>query len=120
MKRLLLAVTLVGLCLAFYSPARASAQEMCADHEPTIASLTMCVHHAASEGLIDNSGVATSLFATLDAAQAALNRGQTSVAVNLLQAFINEVQAQSGHHIDAMHAQHMIEHARMVIQALQP
>jgi len=62
--------------------------------------------------------VANSLLAKLDAAQAAVDRGQTSVAINKLQAFINEVQAQAGKHIDSMHAQHMVMHAQLVIQAL--
>ena len=43
-------------------------------------------------------------MAKLDAAQAAFDRGQTHVAVNLLNAFINEVNAQSGKHIAADHA----------------
>jgi hypothetical protein len=76
------------------------------------------VQHAASEGHIDSSGVTTSLLSKLSAAQVALNRGQTSVAVYLLRAFINEVQAQSGIHIHAEHAQHMIAHANQVITAL--
>jgi hypothetical protein len=43
---------------------------------------------------------------------------QTSVAINDLQAFIHEVQTQAGKHIDALHAQHMVIHAQLVIQAL--
>ncbi len=59
-----------------------------------------------------------SLLAKLDAAQAAEDRGQTGTAINLLGAFIHEVQAQAGKHIEATHAEHMVMHAQMVIQAL--
>lgn len=98
--------------------ARAQASDGCV-HQPTISSLKACVQHAAAEGFIDNQGVANSLLAKLDAAQAALDQGQTSVAINQLDAFIREVQAQAGKHIDPMHAQHMVMHAHMVIKALE-
>jgi hypothetical protein len=87
-------------------------------HIPTIASLEAWVEHAAQQGFIDNQGITNSLLAKLDAAQAAFDRGQTSVAINKVQAFINEVQAQAGKHIEQMHAGHLVEHAQMVIQAL--
>jgi hypothetical protein len=87
-------------------------------HESTVQSLRDCVVHAAAAGHIDSPGVTKSLLATIDAAQAALDRGQTNVAVNDLQAFIQIVEAQAGKHIVAEHAQHLIEHANMVITAL--
>ena len=92
---------------------------MTCDHTgTTIASLHHCVGHAYDMGHITNKGVANSLLAKLDAAQAALDRGQPGVAVNLLHAFINEVNAQAGKHIVADHAGHLVEHARNVITAL--
>jgi hypothetical protein len=69
-------------------------------------------------GHITNKGVANSLPVKLDAAQAALDRGQPGVAVNLLRAFTNEVNAQAGKHIVADHAVHLVEHVQMVITAL--
>ncbi len=84
----------------------------------TIASLHDCVQHAADMGYIDTSGVAQSLLAKLDAAQAALDSGQKATAVNILNAFIADVRAQSGIHIEAEHAAHMVTHAQMVIAAL--
>jgi hypothetical protein len=125
MKRLLVVVALalfalvafLGFNLLTPGTARAQTTDECA-LTPTIAALTTCVEHAASQGLITSQGVTNSLLAKLDAAQAALDRGQTSVAINDLQAFIYEVQAQSGKHIDSMHAQHMVMHAQLVIQAL--
>ncbi len=114
---LVVLVAFVGFSLLTPRTARAQASDECG-HELTIASLVTCVEHAAQQGFIDDQGVTDSLLAELDAAQAALDRGQTSVAINALMAFIHEVQAQAGKHIDAMHAQHMVMHAQMVIQAL--
>src|SRR6266700_2491096 len=125
MKQRLIVITVVLFALVAFvgfnllTPGTAGAQttDEC-PLTPTIASLTTCVEHAASQGLITSQGVANSLLAELNAAQAALDRGQTSVAINELQAFIHEVQAQAGKHIDPMHAQHMVMHAQLVIQAL--
>lgn len=84
----------------------------------SIASLHHCVMHAQEEGHIDNAGIATSLLKKLDAAQAAEARGRVAVAVNNLEAFIHAVEGQLGKHIDAMHGDHMIDHAKAVIAAL--
>lgn len=40
------------------------------------------------------------------------------MAIDILQAFVQEVEAQAGAHIDADHAMHMVQHAGMVIAAL--
>ena len=113
-------LALVGM-LAFaglHAPV-ASAQE--SDDCPlveTIPSLQACVQHAADIGLIDNQGVTRSLLAKLDAAQAAVERDQPGVAVRVIRAFEREVSAQAGKHIEAEHAEHMLMHAEMVIEAL--
>lgn len=108
---LLLFVTLLGVGLFAPGTARAQTSDECV-HAPTISSLRTCVQHAADEGITN------SLLAKLDAAQAALDRGQTGAAINLLGAFIHEVQAQAGKHIVQEHAGDLVEHAQMVIQAL--
>lgn len=107
----LLAVVAVG-------PAAAAEEHQCPHDANTIESLHHCVAHALEMGHITNDGVGNALLAKLDGAQAALDRGQTAVAVNKLNAFINQVQAQSGVHIDPMHAEHMVMHAQMVIATL--
>jgi predicted negative regulator of RcsB-dependent stress response len=125
MKRLLIVVAVALIALVAFigfnllTPRTAQAQttDDCV-HIPTIASLEACVEHAAQQGFIDNQGITNSLLAKLDAAQAALDHGQTSVAINKLQAFVHEVQAQTGKHIVQEHAQHLVMHARLVIQAL--
>lgn len=100
------------------SPAQAQASDGC-PLDTTVQSLHVCVQHAADQGFIDNQSVANSLLAKLGAAQNAVNRNQPDVAANQVQAFIQEVQAQAGKHIDQMHAEHMIAHAQAVIQALE-
>lgn len=118
MRLLIVVLTFVTL-LAFIAPGAALAQNHDAcSHDPTIASLKTCVEHAANAGHIDNAGIAKSLLAKLDAAQKALDRGQPSVAVNNLNAFVQAVEAQSGKHIEASHAGHLITHAQNVITAL--
>ena len=99
-------------------PASATEAHTCSHDMNTIESLHHCVNHALEMGHITNAGVANALLAKLNGAQAALDRGQPAVAVNKLNAFINQVQAQSGVHIDPMHAEHMIMHAQMVVAAL--
>ena len=101
-------------------PALAQSDHTCPHHDDdSIAGLQGCVEHALAVGHIDNPGVAQGLFAKLDAAQAALDRGKPTVAVNNLNAFIHLAEAQAGKHIDATHAGHMVEHAQRVIAALQ-
>ena len=113
-----LALIVVVVALLVATPtAFAQGDQMC-EHTATIDSLHQCITHAAAVGHIDNSGVANSLLKKLDAAQAALNRGQANVAVNNLQAFIHAVDAQTGKHIAADHAAHMIMHAEAVIDSL--
>lgn len=106
------------LTAALAAPAFASEEHMCAHDMNTVESLHHCVHHALEMGHITNADIANALQAKLDGAQAALDRGQPDVAINLLNAFVNQVQAQAGVHIDPMHAEHMIMHAQMVIMAL--
>lgn len=97
----------------------ASAQAMDAcSHEATIQALRTCVQHAAEHGHITNAGVAQSLLAKLDAAQAALDRGQPEVAVKVLEAANQQIRAQTGKHIDAEHAAHLQMHLHHVIVAL--
>ncbi len=111
----LVAVLVVALVLISARPVLA--QDMTCDMT-TIASLSMCVQHAQQMGLIDNAGVARSLFSIISAAQAAYDSGNTATAVYQLQSFINLVEAQAGIHIDATYAQHVIMHAQNVIAVI--
>ena len=111
------ALAVTGLTLL--TPGRDAAQPMneCV-HAPAIASLETCVKHAAEQGFITNEGVTRGLLAKLEAAEKAQEHGHTPQAIYLLRAFIHEVQAQAGKHIDPEHAQHLEMHVQLVIQAL--
>ena len=115
----LLFVFLVLLSLVIPASASAQVTDDCSTMAATVSGLRECVQHAFAMGHITSAGVEQSLLAELDAAQAALNRGQPRVAIQLLQAFVHEVTAQSGKAIVAEHAAHLVEHAQMVIQSLQ-
>jgi hypothetical protein len=84
----------------------------------TIGALRQCVMHAREHGHIDNTGVAQSLLAKVDAAEAAFDLGKLAVAINILEAFVEDVEAQAGSHIEQPEAGHLAEHALAVIQAL--
>ncbi len=56
-------------------------------------------HQALSLGWIDNQGVASSLDSKLDNARNRLVAGDTAAARNILNAFVNEVEAQNGKHL---------------------
>ena len=111
-------VLITLLFAAAVAPAMAHEGDTCAHDTPTIEALRDCVVHAQEHGHIDNQGITQSLLALLDAAQAALDQGQTSAAIDALNAFIHLVEAQSGKHIVAEHASHLVEHAQLVIDAL--
>lgn len=118
MKSLFMVLIFAMLSLVIASPALAQA-EVCPNHETTVQALSQCVQHASEQGVIDNPGITKSLLAKLDAAQAAVDQGRPAVAINILEAFANEVQAQAGKHIaPAMHAEHLLQHTQLVIDAL--
>jgi hypothetical protein len=99
-------------------PAFAAEDHTCDHSGSTIESLRHCVMHAYEAGHITKKGVADSLLTQLDAAQAALDGGQTKVAIKLLNSFVSEVNAQAGKSIQSEHAGHLVEHAQNVITAL--
>jgi hypothetical protein len=69
-------------------------------------------------GQIHNKGIYNSLLSKVNAAVAANDREQTETAINILNAFINQVSAQSGKQIDVDAALHMITHATSAINHL--
>lgn len=60
---------------------------------------------------IDNKGIANSLISKLNNALDALERGNINTYTNILNAFINQVEAQSGKKIDLEYAATLIEWA---------
>jgi hypothetical protein len=84
----------------------------------TVDSLVASVNRFAGEGKIVDNGVLKSLLQKLQGVQDALKKGNTTAAINKLEAFINEVQAQSGKKIDAQVADLLIMDAQWVITHL--
>jgi hypothetical protein len=66
-------------------------------------------------GAIDNGGIANSLLAKLNAAAKARERGDCAGANQIYQAFISELQAQSGKHVAPTAVQIMIADAQYLI-----
>ena len=102
----LIALGCLGLVLV--APVSAGALEMdgCA-HDPTLDALRACVVHATEQGHIDNAGVARALLAKIDAAERAVEAGDVNRAVAGVSAFVTLVEAQSGTHVAAEHADHL-------------
>lgn len=72
-------------------------------------------------GDIDNNGIANSLIVKLEAANAQLESGNTKAAGNILNAFINHVEAQHGKknkHITEDAAHQLIEDAEYILSQL--
>jgi hypothetical protein len=65
------------------------------------AGISNVVGQLLAAGCIDNAGIANALTAKLTAAQNAIGAGNNKEAINILRAFIHQVQAQSGKHIVA-------------------
>lgn len=120
MKKYFLVALVAIMALTLAAPAFASEEHHCEHDTMTIESLHHCVEHAAEMGHITKPGVVKALLSTLNAAELAYDEGNTATAVNILNTFIAQVNAQSGKSIDAEHAAHMIEHAMMVIESLMP
>ena len=124
MRRCITSLIVLGaLALNLLAVGATSAAPMDMDdcsHDATIAALRECVEHAAHHGHVDNPGIAASLLAKLDAAQALAAAGQPTAAGRVLTALIQELAAQDGKHVAAPHAGHLIAHAETVIAALLP
>jgi hypothetical protein len=68
--------------------------------------------------LIDNNGIKISLVKKLENAEKQIQRDSKKTAINLLNAFINEVEAQKGKHIDSGFAIKLIEYTQYIIERL--
>ena len=82
---------------------------------PTPASVKADVNQYLANGMIKNAGVANSLLAKLDAASVALASGDCAGAAASYQAFINELQAQSGKGVAPAAASALIAEVQFLI-----
>jgi hypothetical protein len=81
-------------------------------------SLADAVDRFYGEGKIDNTGVYSSLLRLLEQVEKAIDKGKITLAMNLLKAFIAEVQAQAGKHITAEAAAILIADAQWLLAHL--
>jgi len=84
----------------------------------TIDELKAEIEELGSEGEIDNQSIVRSLIAKLNVAQKLVDNGKIDQAKKILNAFINEVQAQSGKHITPEAADFLIESAEYILSHL--
>jgi hypothetical protein len=85
-------------------------------HNITVLDIANSIQAALQQGLIDNRGIANSLLSKLRAAQADLARGNRQSFVGVVNAFINEVRAQTGQHIQRDAANLFITDAQDLLQ----
>jgi hypothetical protein len=69
-------------------------------------------------GLIGNEGIANALTSKIQAASSAANSGQNQAARNILNAFLNQLSAQTGKHITGAAPQILLEDASSLISQL--
>lgn len=105
--------TLTVVAADFYG--NTTAQSVTFSVTATIESVAGSVNRFYQQGKLDNAAMRNSLVSKLESAQASLNKGQIKTAINQLQAFISEVQAQSSKHITADAAALLITDAEWVI-----
>jgi FIMAH domain len=116
MTKVILAACLFSSIIGFVAPKATAQMDDCV---MVLDTLEMCITHHWEMGQIHSNGVYNSLLSKVASAVSANDRGQTSTAINILNAFINQVSAQSGKKIDFEAAEHMIMHANSAITDLQ-
>ncbi len=89
------------------------------EYQLDLRGLIAAKHAFYDAGQIDNRGIMVSLDAKLNAANAALLRGQVQTAAAILHAFIREAGAQSGKHLTTGAARELIEDARMLLSVIE-
>jgi len=85
---------------------------------PTIQDLIKTIQDMLASGVITNEGIANSLIAKLTNAQAAVEQGDIQAAKNMLEAFINQLEALSGKKLSAEAAAELIESAGKIIAGM--
>jgi len=84
----------------------------------TIETIQTLIDALVTDGSIDNQGVAQPLTELLEQAQANIDRGKTTAAVNTLEAFTRFVDSQVGKHITSEAAQSLAESVQDFIGGL--
>ncbi len=97
--------------------APAYAQPICPMDDP-LGNLPTCITHHYEMGDIDNQGIYKSILTKANNAVALSEQGNTGAAINILNALINELEAQKGHHISSTAADMLIMHAETAIDQI--
>lgn len=84
----------------------------------TLQSLRSSVINLHAQGMIDNREIRNSLLAKLDNVESYLAQGKRKNAIKTLQAFVNQVHAQSGKHVTSDAATSLSSDALWVINHL--
>ena len=84
----------------------------------TFESIAQHIADALAVGAIDNSGIAQSLLAKLAAAAEAVDRGQPGTAIEILDAFGLEVEAQTGRRLSPETADVLLDDAASLVESL--
>ena len=105
------------LALLFAFSASVAAVDECMMEEP-LASLADCVTHHYQDGELATEGIYASLLAKAVVAQRAAADDHNATAVRVLEAFVREVDALSGHLVTGS-AVHLAHHAEMAIAEIE-
>lgn len=97
-------------------PAKAADGD-CPGMDDALATLDECVTYHYEAGDIERRGIYLSLLAKALVAQDATERGDADVAIHILQAFINEIDALSGVQITGSVVD-LVHHAEMAVAQL--
>ena len=88
------------------------------EREITIDSVIVAIHQYHNSGWIDSLGVKTSLIQKLESTKKNLDKNKVKTAKNILEAIINEIEAQSGKHIDSDIATILIKNVEYIIEQI--
>jgi hypothetical protein len=80
--------------------------------------LIAALEHMCELGLVDNPGICTALMAKLQNAKTKIDNCQLHVAVNMLEAFMNQLDAQNGKHVGGAEYNVLFVNAEFVINNL--
>jgi hypothetical protein len=97
------------------SPGSTSQVVLTASFQSTLAD----IGNSLALGLIDNQGIANALSSKINAASNAAAAGDKITASNILNAFINQVNAQTGKHITGIAPQVLLADANSLLSQLQ-
>jgi hypothetical protein len=86
--------------------------------EVTIEDLIAYINKSYKTGSINNKGIANSLISKLETARVQLDKGKSKQAINALEAFLNELEAQKGKHVTIDVYEYLRENVGAIIEQI--